>query len=167
MYELQRGPANPSTLREGRENLGPSQSRAQPLQEVCSPVLQDTATFTNCWRTGGRKRAYLGEDTPGRAEEGAGEALGVYKASDPESPGDSQLWTPFRMRAACLFQRNWSFPFSLWLLLLCSTDLWSSGPTLPSPVFLRLQPLGALPISSVFSMLIAAVPFASLTASCP
>lgn len=50
-----------------------------------------------------------------------GRGLGVYKPSDPESPGNSQLWSPSHQDDSCLpVLRKMVFPsfvLSLWPLL--------------------------------------------------
>ena len=91
MYGMGGGPANPSTPGEGWENVEPSQSRAQPLQEVCSLVPRTLQLSQIVEGLVGGKEPVLGSITPGRAEKRAGEALGVYKASDPDGSPPATL----------------------------------------------------------------------------
>lgn len=105
MYEMRRGPSNPRTLREGWENLGPSQSRTQPLQEVCSQVPRTLQLSQIAEGLVGGKEPVLGRIPQAGLERGQGRPWASIKHLTQGPPATPSSGLP-----------------SGWELLVCSNE---------------------------------------------
>lgn len=96
-----RGPANPSTLGEGWENLEPSQSRAQPLQEVCSRVPRTLQLSQTAEGLVGGKEPVLGRIPQAGLKRGQGRPWESIKhltqMGVPRGLSESSLSVPVKM----------------------------------------------------------------------
>lgn len=125
-----RGPANPSTPGEGWENVEPSQSRAQPLQEVCSRVPRTLQLSQIAEGLVGGKEPVLGSIPQAGLKRGQGRPWESIKHL-------TQMGVPRRLSESCL-----SVPMKMVISLLfvaaaalVHSSVVLTGPHAPLPCF--------------------------------